>query len=385
MMNTLISMVKGFIYRYVYRRRYDKIVDISINTAIDDVLRYYDKKDTYLFRMLLVNVYRYHGKKLLRISSPKDQLKTIINYSKYLAECTCSSFKDDHMSKLYYQQMNMFYRRFRRICYNQVTEIHLSHIKQMIHKKLNSKIITKSDFNGATIGCFNYLHNSTNWMVKILGLMRYLNSRLENNIQTIIKEDNYHYCNDIITAISVMVSCMLTLISNTSANTRNLSNLHDYIDFMMRGYFRRFEMHLLTRDGRIIFLNYKSIIIRDQQSKDTIRIISPTTISPGDTLSLLDMILLNRIVFKDIFHNFTNETGFDIHVDVDSNETVNNYRSNITYVNLYGWKRLENRLSSCNRSIVYDGDLKKLCALISYYYDYNLQYIPIVKDVTSLL
>ena len=385
MMNTLISMVKGFIYRYVYRRRYDKIVDISINTAIDDVLRYYDKKDTYLFRMLLVNVYRYHGKKLLRISSPKDQLKTIINYSKYLAECTCSSFKNDHMSKLYYQQMNMFYRRFRRICYNQVTEIHLSHIKQLIHKKLNSRIITMKDLDGASIGCFNYLHNNTNWMMKILDLMRSLTSRLENNIQIIIKEDNYHYCSNIITTISVMVSCMLTLIKNTSTNTTNLSNLHDYVDFMMRGYFRRFEMHLLTRDGRIIFLNSKSIIICDQQTKDTLRTISPTTISPGDSLTLLDMILLNRIVFKDIFRNFINETGFDIHVDTDSDETVENYNSNVTYVNLYGWKRLENRLSSCNRSIVYDGDLTKLCALISYYYDYKLQYIPIVKDVTSLL
>ena len=383
-MNALITMFKAFLYRYVYHCRYDKIVDVSINQAIDDVLRHYDKKDTYLFRMLLVNVYRHPDKKLLR-GSPNDKLKAIMNYSRYLAECTCSSFKNDHMSKLYYQQMNMFYRRFRRICYNQVTEIHLSHIRQLIHKKLNSKIITVKDLDGASIGCFNYLYNSTNWMAKILGLMRNLTSRLENNIQTIIKEDNYHYCSNIITTISVMVSCILTLIKNTGTNTTNLSNLHDYVDFMMRGYFRRFEMHLLTRDGRIIFLNYKSIIIRDQQSKDTIRIISPTTISPGDTLSLLDMILLNRIVFKDIFRNFINETGFDIHVDTDSDETVENYNSNVTYVNLYGWKRLENRLSSCNRSIVYDGDLTKLCALISYYYDYNLQYIPIVKDVTSLL
>lgn len=382
--NALISMFKAFMNRYVYHCRYDKIVDISINEAIDDVLRHYDKKDTYLFRMLLVDVYRHPDKKLLR-GSPNDKLKAIMNYSRYLAKYTCSSFKDDHMSKLYYQQMNMFYRRFRRICYNQVTEIHLSHIKQMIHKKLNSKIITKSDLDGATIGCFNYLHNSTNWMMKILGLMRDLNSRLENNIQIIIKEDNYHYCNNIITTISVMVSCILTLIKNTGTNTTNLSNLHDYVDFMMRGYFRRFEMHLLTRDGRIIFLNYKSIIICDQQTKDTLRTISPTTISPGDSLTLLDMILLNRIVFKDIFRNFINETGFDIHVDADSDETVENYNSNVTYVNLYGWKRLENRLSSCNRSIVYDGDLTKLCALISYYYDYKLQYIPIVKDVTSLL
>ena len=97
------------------------------------------------------------------------------------------------------------------------------------------------------------------------------------------------------------------------------------------------------------------------------------------------MILLNRIVFKDIFRNLINETGFDIHVDADSDETVENYNSNVTYVNLYGWKRLENRLSLYNKPIVYDGDLIKLCAFISYYYDYNLQYIPIVKDVKSLL
>ena len=362
------------------------VVDGTVDRAIQDIL-YYCKKhsiQTDLFDALLVKPYnkmRNTGKTKSLVEEDIQKLFNLISSNDYLnLYNTVNAIQLLHNHgievKLYHKQMQMFYRRFCKICYKKFKEDRKKHFVQLVRHKLETKQITEEEVRGATVGYFydisKPLNGFTLMSMNVKDIQSLLNSNFRKVCNTSLKKQLK--CAEIYKEIEQMKQCLFRFLYKQEGNPHYL---YSTISNILHRYVYNFDIHMITKDNRIICLNYDTIDVYNQHAKLVHSI--PSSVSVRDVISYHPLVFLACNTFDEYFPPVTfnqKNSGTDI-IERDNDSNVNDRK-------VANWRIHQKHLDEC-RTIVYDGDLIKLFSEIAYYYDCNIGYQVIVPDAKSLL
>lgn len=362
------------------------IADAAIEQAIQDVFCYCKEHSiqTELFDLLLVR----HYYKMRNDGSIKFLSE------KYLRNLFDTFLIDDHLElldnikairllydngievQLYSKQMKMFYRRFCRICYNRFKEERRKHLIQLLRHKLHIEEIVEEDISGATIGYFYNVNKVPNWYMLISTTLRQLYLMFHANFprlgSTISEKRKYKA---IYEEIKQMIESLFHFLYKQQCNPDFLYNvLYHTFDRNIN----KFDLYMITKDHRIIYLNYDKIVIynHDMNRVHTV----PSSISIGTTFSYPPIVFFEC----NIIDQYHPPVIFDKSDDIEKipEDAYANFFANS--IKISNWCIHQKHLDEC-RTIIYDGDLIKLFSEIAYYYDCNIGYQVIVPDAKSLL
>ena len=250
------------------------IVDKSVKLAIQDVLRFNYKEHSYepdLFDELLVQSYNriykstYSPKPLSEEDTRMLYMKLVVPNQPglYYDRAIKMIQKQGEEVELYHKQMAMFYRRFCRHCYEMLKDIAKRYIVRMIQHKITINDISEEDLDGATIGYFYDIDDVSHKLSTFLDYMRTIYLYLMFNIHEINPHTKADLKRHMIFGRILRMNESLFRFAYKSKE--NFRYLYKSINYAFKSYSnpRKFDLHLITKDHRIIYLNYDRIDIHD--------------------------------------------------------------------------------------------------------------------------
>ena len=360
------------------------IVDKSVKLAIQDVLCLDYEEHSFepdLFDELLVQSYNriYKGTYSPKPLSEEDirmlYMKLVVPSQPglYYDRAIKMIQKQGKEVELYHKQMTMFYRRFCRHCYEMLKDIGKRYIAQMIQHKIQINDISEDDLDGATIGYFYDIDDVSHKLSTFLDYMCTIYLYLKFNIHEI----NPHTKADL--KRHMIFGRILRMNENlfrfAYKSKENARYLYKSINYAFKSYSnpRKFDLYLITKDHRVIYLNYDRIDIHDSHMipKYYSQLVSSNKYHPS-------IFFLYR--FAEIYIIYNNGNHW-YHTTLSHQEDVDSIIDN---KNIANWRAYEDSVTEVH-SITYDGDLMKLFSELSYYYNSNIRYKVVVPDVKELM
>ena len=374
----LIDRMKGAVGKAIggfsSRPTNTKVIIGAIDDAIKEVLFIYnDFYKTRLFRLLLAEPFNdYHIKYASKVSdfSPLVEImEDAVNLSKI-----CNVYLQDEDAIYHYKrQMSLFYHIVIKKCRAYAKDSFYSMVKDRLQRKFQDKKITIEDLNGATIGhfyCVSDIKRRERILLDVKDLYQLLTSYVQLPIPILESTDKYNTIKSF-SLIGAMLRRLIALKEDDGSN-----QLYTSLDSFMHFNVLDCDIHMCTRDGKIINLHEDQISIRFDDLNKVVKF--RDILFVGNTISFFKMLFFGRQFFSDMINHNHNDTNnsvkmkhsngiiFNITTLMDRTDALTLYNTNYPY------------------SIPYDGNMEHLYTYSRYYFDCNLQYKVLIDEPIKL-